>query len=390
MVLTASLAFFSLVVAKADATTYYVCSSCANASDSNSGTEETSPWRTIAKVDQVAFNPGDVVLLMGTFGVGEPEYEKGEHGEIRDSTLLPDSSGTLQDPITFASYGAGATLTWGIFLPPHRSWIKIEHLTINGISHGGATIHGIQGIASAAEGYDDNIALNETTVENVAEGIGAHSGRDSAWVISRNRIMNTGGTGIEVGNYEGPHEEHGATEFTIEDNRVERTGLAADALHENGHVHGIYVKASDSKVMSNVVTNYNGAGITVRFQNSVVEKNVIRHGYLGISFYQFGNVTGRTRWNANSISETTSAGIYISGENNLRESFVITNNRLSKSGGLYLSLSSTSGSYEVRGNKPCNVTPSRAPLEREANQRTGHGERGGGERTSRKLMARHC
>jgi hypothetical protein len=355
------------------------------------GSERGNPWRTIPKVNKTMLRPGDVVLLQGTFGQNEPEEEKTSDGELRLNKLAPASSGTALNPITFGPYGAGATLTWGVFIPSHRSWIRIEHLTVDGSSHGGATVHGTQGITSSRHGDDTDIVVSRTVVENVLEGIAAHAASDTTWSITGNTITDTGGSGIEVGQYEGPHEELGGAAFTIEDNRVANTGLAAKALKESGHVHGIYVKASDSKVIGNTVTNFNGSGVTVRFRNSVVEKNIIRHGAEGISFFQFGLGSGKSTWNDNTIAETTHAGIYVSGENALRESFVVTHNKLSKAAGLYLDLNATPGTYRVTRNVPCNVTPPRVrgnPGRPNRNGSTGRPE--APESASRRMLERRC
>ncbi|HZP00406.1 MAG TPA: hypothetical protein VFD30_08935, partial [Terriglobia bacterium] len=43
------------------ATTYYVDSAAGN--DANSGQSSSAPWKTLAKVNSVALNPGDSVLF---------------------------------------------------------------------------------------------------------------------------------------------------------------------------------------------------------------------------------------------------------------------------------------------------------------------------------------
>src|ERR1035437_9804823 len=86
------LAIFVLSPGLAFAATYYVDS--VSGSDSNTGTDTSHPWQTIAKVNSSSFNPGDSVL----FKAGDTWREQ----------LTPPSSGTIGTPITFSSYGSGS------------------------------------------------------------------------------------------------------------------------------------------------------------------------------------------------------------------------------------------------------------------------------------------
>jgi len=62
--------------------------------DANSGTSAASPWRTIAKVNALAFAPGDTVYF--------------KRGGIWRETLEPHRGGTPGRPVTFTGYGSGA------------------------------------------------------------------------------------------------------------------------------------------------------------------------------------------------------------------------------------------------------------------------------------------
>lgn len=73
-------------------TVYYVDSS--NGNDNYDGVTESTPWKTISKVNITAFDPGDRIL-----------FKKG--GEWRERLTIP-SSGTTRSPITFGAYGIGA------------------------------------------------------------------------------------------------------------------------------------------------------------------------------------------------------------------------------------------------------------------------------------------
>jgi len=73
-------------------TTYYVDATGGN--DSNSGTSNTTAWRTIAKVNAASFNPGDTILF--------------KRGETWREYLTIPSSGNSTSPITFGAYGSGS------------------------------------------------------------------------------------------------------------------------------------------------------------------------------------------------------------------------------------------------------------------------------------------
>ncbi|MFC5405489.1 right-handed parallel beta-helix repeat-containing protein [Cohnella soli] len=56
--------------------TYYISSSVGN--DSNSGTSTSAPWKTISKLNQTTFQPGDTILFKkGDVWTGETLYPKG-------------------------------------------------------------------------------------------------------------------------------------------------------------------------------------------------------------------------------------------------------------------------------------------------------------------------
>ena len=80
--------FFGLT---ASSTTYYVSSS---GNDANNGTSITTSWRTIAKINNSTFLPGDFIL-----------FRRGD--TWREQLIIP-SSGLAGNPITFSAYGNGA------------------------------------------------------------------------------------------------------------------------------------------------------------------------------------------------------------------------------------------------------------------------------------------
>lgn len=91
--LTLSFISFFLFSSIAWSSIYYV--DATNGNDSNNGTSQPTPWRTIAKVTASSFNAGDQILL--------------KSGQIWREMLVVPSSGAPGNPITFGAYGAGAS-----------------------------------------------------------------------------------------------------------------------------------------------------------------------------------------------------------------------------------------------------------------------------------------
>jgi hypothetical protein len=340
MTLLGAVLLWGCVPAIAAAATYYVCndSSCPKASNANSGEQEEFPWKTIERANEQSLKPGDAVLLKG--GDTFKEHE-----------LWPASSGSEGKPVVYGSYGTGhAILKMEVWIPPNRSWITIENLTVDGSEHGGATYEGIDGVAGSAEGHDEHISILNNTLEHLAIGVNGEAPEtaftsDNHWLIAGNTVNHTGDSGIYV---------KGDT-FTIEHNTIENTGL-----DEDKHVkeHGIYMRATNSSVLSNTISHFFDDGVSVRYRNSRVENNTISYGSEGIAWFQYDFVAGTSTWSNNTISHVTAAAFYVSPENEglkTKESFVITNNVMSEAGA-YMDLKSTTGSYTVTGNTPCNVT----------------------------------
>jgi hypothetical protein len=315
--------------------TFYVCNdaACPHARDTNAG-DSTHPWRTIERANRQTLKPGSKILFKG--------------GDTFDGhTLEPASSGTMGAPVVYGSYGSGhAILKHGIRIPPRSSWITIRGLTIDGSSYGGARQSGLQGIAGSAAGYDKHVSILDNTLRNLAIGINGEAPEsaftsDSNWLIAGNTIENTGNSGIIVK----------GDAFTIEHNTIENTGLDYTDFGE----HGIYLKAGNSKVLSNTIVNFRTDGVSVRYRDSLVEGNVISNGAIGVAWFQYDPRAGTSIWSANTITQTTEDAFYVSPSDiggSTRESFVITNNIMSKDVGGYMDLHSSTGSYTVSGNRP--------------------------------------
>jgi hypothetical protein len=272
-------------------------------SDANSGTTAAAPWRTLAKIDSADLRPGDRVHLQGGARFSEP--------------LAPFAgmAGTSTAPISFDSYGSGrATLTAGIFL---KSVANLEFVDFNvtsrekGIfsSAGGSGVHGVR--------------LHDMTVSDVPlAGISSNNRADSGWVIEDVTISHTGDSGIYfVG-----------SKFTIARSTIADTGTNASIAYPR---HGIYAAGPTPTIVNNTIRRSSTSGVSLRYQDSVVQGNRIVGGVRGVSFEEQATVAGRTRIVFNTISDVADSGIIVARP--AIESFVVANNTIRDAGayGMY-------------------------------------------------------
>ena len=110
LTMTALVALLFIMCATASATTYYVSSSTGN--NANNGTSSSTPWQTLAHVNGQTFNPGDSVLF--------------RRGDVWNESLVPPSSGTSGNPITFDAYGTGTAPNFtGYYAVPATAWVQV-------------------------------------------------------------------------------------------------------------------------------------------------------------------------------------------------------------------------------------------------------------------------
>jgi hypothetical protein len=289
----------------AEARTFYVSPS---GSDHRSGLSPARPWRTVARVNRARLRPGDRVLLRGraTFA----------------NTLMPPTSGSPGQPIFFGSYGGGrARLPGGIWFR-RRHDLVFDHLAMFG---------------AGLIGRGHRVALTNSSIAHTRMGVFAAG---TNWWIAGNHVRDIGDSGlILVGRL-----------MAVTGNRIERTGRDRSIRYGK---HGIYLKVADAHVSGNVIQDFADDGISVRYRNSLIDGNQIEGGAIGIAWFQYDRSAGTSSWVSNAITDTTSAGIYVSRADragSTRESFVIRTNVLRPRSGRSLDLGQTLGSYDVLGN----------------------------------------
>ena len=139
----AVLVFCLLAVCPVRATTYYVDAERGN--DSNSGTSVSAAWKSINKLNQEKFRPGDSILL--------------RRGQVWREQLSMQSSGQAQQPILLDAFGEGPLPEInGADMVPAASWTECQNCGGNIWQSGVATqpnvvlMDGTKGNKGAAAG----------------------------------------------------------------------------------------------------------------------------------------------------------------------------------------------------------------------------------------------
>lgn len=180
----------------AQATDYYVSPT---GNDSNSGTSSTQPWRTITKVNNKGFSPGDRILFQG--------------GKTFSGTLNFDSSdnGSLANPITVGSYGTGrAVISAGSgrgFSGYNVAGYRIQNINFVGSGRTTNTADGIQFVTD----LPGNVKLEYVDISNVevsgfknhGVSIGGYNSKSGFRYVQISHVdsHDNGFTGINVWGY---------------------------------------------------------------------------------------------------------------------------------------------------------------------------------------------
>ena len=168
----------------AHAAIYYVSPS---GSDTNDGTSSDRGWKTIDRVNKVALQPGDSVLLEG--------------GQSLPGNLLVTASGNATAPIIISSYGKGAATiragdSFGIRLL-NCQYVKVHDLILSGsgVKPNGQTTNKAQGLdiySTVTKGKPwQSIHVDRLTVSGFREGIVLHTPIGKQDVVGYNDVRIT-------------------------------------------------------------------------------------------------------------------------------------------------------------------------------------------------------
>jgi hypothetical protein len=148
--------------------TYYVSN---GGSNSNAGTSSVSPWKTIAHVNSITFNPGDSILFNGgqTFTGGPIEFTSG---------------GTSGSPITVSSYGTGSAIIQGtqtgIYVYDCAGFV-LQNLNLTGTSAAlTASGAGITVYSDTTTFYSAGLTITNLNISSYTDGISVGSNNSTS------------------------------------------------------------------------------------------------------------------------------------------------------------------------------------------------------------------
>ena len=302
-----------LVYIPAWGATYYVDATGGN--DSNSGVATNQAWRTINKVNQGSFSPGDSILL--------------KRGEVwRDSLVVP-SSGSAGNVITFKDYGSGA-------LPILNASNLITSWTSGNVAN----------TWKATVTTEPKIVLfNGIRGTNVGSQTACDGARKWYWASN---ILYTYGTADPSTIYTNPGVEAGERTFLILDQGHNYVTFQNLDLR-NSNQFGIRIQYCDYVTVDGVnitQTFYNGTSLDngggqhtnyITFQNM----NVSNHGGYGILVAGDGNTNNITI--KNNI-------VHDGGWNSLNDNNLTTNGAIKVWGGANGGVAGQSNNVLIEGN----------------------------------------
>lgn len=287
-------------------TVYYISPT---GSDRNAGTSCSSPW-PMDKAGAVR-QPGDTVAFQGGATFTEPLSLQGERG-------------TSTKPINYTSYGTGpATLAGGVWLQ------SVSYIDLTGLTVASASTPGVHSSGSGTGAT--NVTLRDDSITSSYDswmggyGVGLLNSLDSGWTIVDDSILNTADSGVF---------DHAGGPVTITNDTFTNNGIGRHcgppATYGVNPCHAIYAKGPSVAAIGNVITNPQDTGVSLRYQNDVVENNTITGGQKGIAFSSETSTPGTTYISGNRLSGQSDTAILVAkGTEPLYESFVISGNTAS-------------------------------------------------------------
>ncbi len=239
-------------------TTYYVDS--VNGSDDASGRSENTPWKTLDKVNDTIFSPGDRILL--------------KSGSVFKGQLYPKGSGRAGAPIQIDKYGSDQK---PLIIPDGRNetivtlynqqYWEISNLEISGLNN--ASIRYAVNIIGRDCGTLNHIYLRNNYIHDVAGNLSTK--------LSGGIFFSVKGTSIKT-NF---------NDIRIENNtlrHVDRTGITLDAYlsWENKllteYEPGVWYPSTGVEIRGNFIDDIGGDGIVMKnCKGGIVEYNTAKN-----------------------------------------------------------------------------------------------------------------
>lgn len=290
--------------------TYYV-SNLGN--DANTGKSETTPWKTIAKVNSFSFSPGDRILF--------------KKGDTWNEQLTIPSSGSSDKRITFSSYGSGnlpiiQASGKNAISVYNKNYINIEDIEVKNSNYGvwiaGSSSNiNIKRITSSFN-YYDGLIFDGTSVSNIlVEDTISHDN-------SRHGLLAHDSSNINV--IRGKYYNH-ITQYGI--------GVGFDnvaiGLSDNVESYNNYYGIKTANAARNILIFNNtvysniefGIDLDIGTLNSIVEKNKVyltgKHGIV-VEWYSKDNIVTKNIIHDNG-KESFHAAIWVELANNTLVSY---------------------------------------------------------------------
>ncbi|MFC1558396.1 right-handed parallel beta-helix repeat-containing protein, partial [candidate division KSB1 bacterium] len=316
------------------AANYYISSGTGD--DSNSGLSVSSPWKTIEKVNNISFSPGDSILF--------------KRGEVWREQLSVNSSGSSSGYITYSAYGSGnkpvimgsdAVTGWSYYST--NNWtadITNEPFNMFFVGADGDINWGFK--ESSREALNDHYEWYwsvgklyiysgsdpDTTYDSIeavirSYGIGLAYGTRSYICVSDFEMKHQKDRGIMMGR----HAVTQSTNWIIQNNTIHHIG---ERVAEDGD--GIAYYAMDAVIRNNIIYETGAHGIYLISYESPCNNNIIEHNtvyncyHTGIDVMGYGGALDNTTIRYNILYYTddfnktdfdyvanTSNAIYLSG-----------------------------------------------------------------------------
>jgi hypothetical protein len=268
-------------ITSASAATYYINN---NGNDSNNGTSTSSPWKTIDKINNWTFLPGDQILFQG--------------GQTFYGNVTIDESGSSGNLIKISSYGEGkasidAGAGSGIFIY-NQGMVWVDSLVLYGVwnssNQSGNSGYGVQFYTDTDNGFKYNDVF-----------------------VSYCDISGFKNSGINFSSWAGDNSQSGYNNVKIWGNTVHDNGDAGissfgyypTAPGSTAYAHtGVYVGWNTTYNNLGVVNkgNNSGSGIVLGDVDGAIIENNVAYNNGWKSNYSGGGPVGIWCWDANNVT----------------------------------------------------------------------------------------